>query len=393
MVTNLATILYAAAAAIIAFALAMSLGERERRFDQTIGFAAMMVALLAHVIGELVIGSGAYTIVPHFVGAELSVRMMLGPAILFYTRAMISPDQITFERRDWLALLGPALVLIVSLPFSRLSAEEKLALVDPATRDPIHFKIAVLTCTAGVVLFLAFTSYYLFRALKLQSRHRRDMMGQFASLEQRSLDWLRNALLLFSVAWVCLGIKQMLWVSGLSSPPLQGALALTEMLSIAVFAYYGLRQPALRFDLPVVSPTVRTPIITPAHMERTAAKLAAALVNGRLYAESDLSLRRLSDVAGVSKNHISETLSQHLGTNFFDFVNKYRIEDAQSLLADTDKTVLSIAFEVGFNARSTFNTAFKKHSGSTPSAFRTSAREKALPGAPHALKDAPAVSE
>ena len=58
---------------------------------------------------------------------------------------------------------------------------------------------------------------------------------------------------------------------------------------------------------------------------------------------------------------------------FFDFINSYRIDDATEILADLDNnkvTVLEIMFEVGFNSKSSFNTAFKKHTGFTPTTYR-----------------------
>ncbi len=370
----------------------MTFGQREDRKDQSISFAALLLALLAHVLGELLIISGAYEIAPHLVGVELSVRMALGPAVLFYTRALVSPTQFSFGGRDWFALLGPALVILISLPFSFLSAEEKLALVDPATRNPVHFQIALFTCTAGILLFLAFTTFYLIGALKLQAKHRSDMMQQFASIDRRSLNWLRNVLLMFCGVWLFLGIKQVLWVSGISVPRFYVTLALVEMLSIAVFAYLGVRQPPLNFDENLPSPSPRMPFLTDAHMVRIAAKITAALNTDRLYADSDLSLRDLSDVTGATKNHISETLSQHLEVNFFDFVNRCRVDEAKRLLVETDETVLAIGYEVGFNSRSTFNEAFKKHGGSTPSAYRAAEREELLPVLNSAKKISPTVS-
>lgn len=373
------TIFYSAAAAVIIFSLAMSFGRAEGRQDQTIGFTALLLALLAHILGELLISSGAYAIAPHLVGAELSVRMVLGPAIVFFTQAMVSPTRLGFGGRDWFALLGPILVLLVSLPFSRLSTVEKLALADPATRDPAHFQIALFTCTAGVFLFLVFTTYYLVKALRLQARHRQTMMDQFANIEHQSLDWLRNVLLMFSGVWLFMGIKQMLWVSGVYIPLFQVTLAFFEMASIGVFAFLALRQPALSFDPTEAAPVPRTAILTEAHMARIAAKLITAMQTDRLYAQSDISLRKLSDITGATKNHISETLSQHLGVNFFDFVNRFRIDEARRLLVETDDTVLAIGFEVGFNSRSTFNAAFRKHGGSTPSAYRTRMRAQTRP--------------
>ena len=379
MTTTLITILYSAAAAIIAFALAMAIGQRESRKDQIFGFSAVLIALLVHVLGELFIVSGAYHIAPHLAGAQLSVRMLLGPAVLFYTSALVSPVKIGLGGRNGFAFLGPAMVILVSLPFSRLSAEEKLALVDPATRDPVHFQIALFTCGAAIFLFLAFTTSYVIRALRLQARHRAEMRRQFANTDDVSLDWLRSMLFLFLGVWLFVAIKQALWLAGLSSQAFYGALAFSELLAIAAFAHYGLRQPALSFDPADAARGPRAPILSDERASRIAAKLNAALDSDRLYARSDLSLRTLCDVTGVTKNHISETLSQHLGVNFFDFVNRRRVEEAKRLLTETDETVLAIGYEVGFNSRSTFNAAFKKHVGSTPSDYRDTAWSDSAP--------------
>ena len=197
---------------------------------------------------------------------------------------------------------------------------------------------------------------------------------------------------MFCGVWLFLGIKQVLWVSGISVPRFYVTLALVEMLSIAVFAYLGVRQPPLNFDENLPSPSPRMPFLTDAHMVRIAAKITAALNTDRLYADSDLSLRDLSDVTGATKNHISETLSQHLEVNFFDFVNRCRVDEAKRLLVETDETVLAIGYEVGFNSRSTFNEAFKKHGGSTPSAYRAAEREELLPVLNSAKKISPTVS-
>ncbi len=92
--------------------------------------------------------------------------------------------------------------------------------------------------------------------------------------------------------------------------------------------------------------------------------------NDLLYLEDDLSLKKLSESMSVSENHISETLSQFLDTNFYHFVNKFRVEHAERNLLSSNKTIAEIAFASGFNSKSTFNTAFKKITGLTPTAFR-----------------------
>ncbi|WP_203292539.1 helix-turn-helix transcriptional regulator [Maricaulis parjimensis] len=379
------TIAYAIAAGSIGFALAIALTKPGQRVDRLGFFCLLLIVLLDHILGQLLIVSEAYQLAPHLVGFDLAIKTLLGPAVYFYTRSLISPDRSHLGGLDWLALLAPVLVVLASLPFASLSAAEKLALVDPATRNPDHFRIALFTCTAALVIFLAFTAFYLVFALRLQARHRRAMMQQFANVERRSLDWLRTLLYVFAAAWLFFAIKQLLWLSGISIPVFNIGLAFTEAVAIAALAYLGLHQPDLPFEASPENKTRdRRPILSEERLARTAGKLVRALNTDRLYADSNLSLRVLSDVTGVTKNHISETLSQHLGMNFFDFVNSHRAAEARRLLTETDLSILEIGLEVGFNSRSTFNAAFNKHVGMPPSQYRAGAKDE---------KPAPTLSE
>jgi len=84
-----------------------------------------------------------------------------------------------------------------------------------------------------------------------------------------------------------------------------------------------------------------------------------------------LSMPKLAHMIGATPNQLSHVLNQHIGKSFFDFVNEVRTKEASTLLInEPDRTVLDIATSVGFNSKSTFNLAFKKITGLTPSAYR-----------------------
>ncbi len=88
-----------------------------------------------------------------------------------------------------------------------------------------------------------------------------------------------------------------------------------------------------------------------------------------------VSLPKLARAVGVTPNQLSYVLNHHLGQSFFDFVNAARIQEARAvLLLEPDRTILDIALSVGFNSKSTFNLAFKKITGDTPSAVREAAK-------------------
>ncbi len=108
-------------------------------------------------------------------------------------------------------------------------------------------------------------------------------------------------------------------------------------------------------------------------MRRIAAKLRREIAREDLYQDPDLSLPTLAKAVGASPNDVSQTLNAHLGTSFRDFVNGQRVAEACRLLRDpteAGRTVLEIGLAVGFNSKSAFNAAFKKQTGTTPTAWR-----------------------
>ncbi|MHB0756356.1 helix-turn-helix domain-containing protein [Polaribacter sp. M15] len=97
------------------------------------------------------------------------------------------------------------------------------------------------------------------------------------------------------------------------------------------------------------------------------------MLDKKPYLNPSLTIRKLAEELKMNSRDLSVLINQHLNQHFFDFVNQYRIEEAKSILKNPKKrefTVLEVLYEVGFNSKSSFNTAFKKHTGTTPTQFR-----------------------
>lgn len=103
------------------------------------------------------------------------------------------------------------------------------------------------------------------------------------------------------------------------------------------------------------------------------AKVETEMVANKYYLSNLASLEGLSKIILTSKHHVSQVINEKLKMNFFELLAKYRVEEArQIILADKDKmvTIEDLADRVGYNSKSSFNTAFKKRTGMTPSEFR-----------------------
>ncbi|MGB3464759.1 MAG: helix-turn-helix domain-containing protein [Cyclobacteriaceae bacterium] len=91
-----------------------------------------------------------------------------------------------------------------------------------------------------------------------------------------------------------------------------------------------------------------------------------------IYKNPDLTLTDLADILKANRNIISRAINQEFEMNFNDFVNKKRIESVIEKLKNgehTKNTLVAIAFDCGFNSKTTFNRAFKKHTGTAPKQF------------------------
>ena len=99
-------------------------------------------------------------------------------------------------------------------------------------------------------------------------------------------------------------------------------------------------------------------------------KLYAHMDKAEPYLDPSLTVSGLAAQIGSTPRELSELINQSLGVSFFDFVNGYRIDRAKKMLASEEMTVLEILYAVGFNSKSSFNTAFRKHEDLTPSEYR-----------------------
>ncbi|GJM61842.1 helix-turn-helix domain-containing protein [Persicobacter diffluens] len=115
--------------------------------------------------------------------------------------------------------------------------------------------------------------------------------------------------------------------------------------------------------------------LTPQQAQQYARQLEGLMTQQKMFLNQELSLSDLSEKTGIPKHHLSESLNLHLGKNFYQFVNGYRVREAMRLIEENPgRKLLHLAFDCGFNTKATFNAYFKKMTGHTPSHYRMAAR-------------------
>lgn len=102
-------------------------------------------------------------------------------------------------------------------------------------------------------------------------------------------------------------------------------------------------------------------------------KVDGYIKDNQRYLDPNLSLEKLAEELSVSTSHLSRLINTYSQYNFSDYINAFRISDAKRFLNSSEfssYTIVAIGLECGFNSKSTFYTAFKRLTGSTPTHYR-----------------------
>jgi AraC-like DNA-binding protein len=139
--------------------------------------------------------------------------------------------------------------------------------------------------------------------------------------------------------------------------------------SISVIRSSGFfKQPSLT-DVPIY----KSSSLTADQLQLSTARLKALLVEQKPFTQPSFSLPELAQLMNVSVHTMSQLINDGMGKSFFELMAEYRIEEAKKKLRDHPNIKIEeIAEQVGYNSKSSFNTAFKKLTGKTPSEFRSS---------------------
>lgn len=121
--------------------------------------------------------------------------------------------------------------------------------------------------------------------------------------------------------------------------------------------------------------------IEPEILNEDLLKLKKYMTDEKPFLNPDLKIQDISKEINIPVRELSVLINHQLGQHFYNFVNTYRVENAMEILKDSSKskvTILEILYEVGFNSKSSFNTAFKKQTGNTPTTYRKTLQNSSL---------------
>jgi len=332
------------------------------------------------------------------IGAELLYRYLL------YSDTFYANSRLVFFDIVYWALFGPVLLLYVQSVINKNFKIMSLHLIHITTlvisllsvlpyflsRNSFTSFVEFYNSSKGIIkvgLFIwEFSSAgYLLIVLIILFKHKQKIKNYFSNVEKKELIWLLYLTLGFSfyiylsyVDWILHDIFNI--KTGLSFLGMLSTILTIYVFILGLFAY---KQEGVFFesDLRAIS-NQRNEYLTVKYKSTGLTKEETEALNSKLiefmqkekpYLESEITINDLAQRLETTVHKLSQIINEVHHRNFFDFINGYRIGEVKKLLNDStqkDLKIESIAYDCGFNSKSSFYAIFKKHTRITPTEFR-----------------------
>lgn len=359
--------------------LSVMLFLRKENHSANIFLSLGIFAISSELFTAVYYAKGWYLNYPWFMGFTYSVAFLYGP--IFYLYAKLLTKKVERIRPiNLLHFIPFAAGYLFLIPVIAMPLSQRITFVEGmiAGKNPVIYDIYETFIPIQGIIYTVLT-------ILLVIDYNKKIKERFSNIDKINLGWMQYLTFGMIVCWSFASLSRIIDIFYTNDNSMQ--LALHTSMSVLVYSigYMGLRQPEifmLQADLDRQNETAekyKKSGLDADAAEEIRTRLIMLMDKEKPHLDSELTLNKLSEMLNVSIHNLSEVINTRLNKSYYDFINEYRVEEFKKKLVDPSSrnyNLISIAFDSGFNSKTSFNTIFKKITGQTPSKYRESAQIK-----------------
>jgi len=392
--------LYLSGVAITFFLLLLLLGKKGKSTADFI-LACWLFVMGFHLFFYYMYVTGKIYSYPWLLAVHFPFPLLHGPFLFLYASALTGNLYVS-NKKHLLHFLPPLLCYLYLIPFFLLPSEQKILIVkNRGTGYETFMSILVIAIIISGVVYVALTTL-------LHRRHRRYIMDQFSNTEKINLDWIQYLMYGIGIIWlfVIYGDDDIIFGVVVFFVLFMGFFGIRQTPVFTIHNRTGLTpngcipvQPEptdenLNFEDDPQDPTSgnETDSLPPEpsattdvekskyqksglndeELHRIHEQLTDLMKREKLYTNPELTLGDIAEQLNIHPNYLSQVINSIMKKNFYDYINEQRVEEFNRLARDEKNqkfTLLSLAYECGFNSKTSFNRNFRKVTGLSPTQY------------------------
>jgi len=300
---------------------------------------------------------------PNLLGLQFPLPLFHGVLLYYYVSSVT--NQFPKKRIVVILHLLPIIVtLLYLIPFFLLPVQQKIEIFKSNGKGYETFQLVLIT---GV--FISGIVYVVWSSLLLKN-HKKRIRDEFSNIEEINLGWLQ--LLVYGLACI--------WVIVIATQN-DIFIHIGQSIFVILIGFFGIQQKNIFSSNEIKSKIVAdekekkkytSSGLSEEKEEEYYKKLNQLVIQEKIYANPELSLSDLASKLEIHPNYLSQIINNKEGRTFYDYINIYRVEEFKRLIAlpkNQQFTLMSVAYDCGFNSKSSFNRYFKKITNQTPSQY------------------------
>lgn len=337
-----------------------------------------------HLLLYYLYASATYVTFPFFLGFEIPLPLLHGPFLFLYTAALTNQE--CNNKITTLHFIPFVLAILSLLPFFALPFPQKIKIYQEEGKSYEFLRNIIL----GAIIVSGI--FYTLSSLQKLKRHRKAIAEQFSFTEKINLRWLSYLIIGSSIIWLLVIFSDDKYIFS------------AVALYVLFIGYFGIKQVGIftntipkidneilenplieehqsfndtqfeetEIDVQLEKIKYEKSKISDDDLNEIHQKLLGMMQTEKLYTDPQLTLSDLAQKINVHPNTLSQIINSVEQKNFYDYINHQRVDEFKRLIAISGNqkfTLLSLAFECGFNSKTSFNRNFKKVTGLSPTEY------------------------
>lgn len=370
--------------AIQSFFMALIIFNKKKKSvaDYILGIWLLLIGF--HILSFFIYINNIHSQQEHILDLNIAFPLLNGPLLYNYVYVLIHENN-KFRVKNLLHFL-PFLIFVFFLTHDLfIYNEETLRYYDSI----VLTKNSTMLLWFLKVLIILSMPVYIVWCLNMLKHYRKQLKNNFSYIEKITLNWLRYIIFGFGIVWLTV------FVLHFNIHPLE-SLFVNQIVfsSYTVFVFFigynGFRHSLVFSNVNSITfperkdnnsndteEPVKEKYKQSGLKEKEAVNIHKQLIKfmetEKPYTDNTLTLTKLSEKIGISPFYLSQVLNEQQKQNFYDFINSYRVEEFKKQICDPKNknfTLLSVAYECGFNSKASFNRIFKNQTGKVPSQYK-----------------------
>lgn len=334
--------------------------------------AAFFICQFLGISNHFILSQQAFfiTVTPHMFYIGIPFHWLWAPLFYLYVKSLIYSD-FGLRKKDIIHSVPFLIYLLFDIfQFHIHSAEGKLDLI-----NNFRFFTRQTSLLLNLVITLQISVYLIF-TLMMYSKYRKRLKNRQSSIDLQQSNWLQIFIYGYLIAFL---ITDLCRIGMYTYKNMKDVFIFFSFFSFFIYfilLFYKAISNPLIFTKIDERQDSKTNTIPKHEAHFLLSKIKEHMLANEPYLNPELTLKDLSQDLKIPERLLSGVINQYNNQNFYDFVNYFRIEKTKKLLSEHEtkrKNIQEIFYDSGFNSKSTFNLAFKKSTGITPTEFKKNA--------------------